>query len=181
MSIFWLHKLVMHFVIRYGYGTIYMISKRKHKRFLHFVRYTPFGLREGEMTNKVSCRAGRSIRSAVGTKPKNPMIINVHLYNHYRIHSHRGKKHFYCREYACISKAGIKLFLWGGTIWCRGASPWGISPLRSLYSLRSKWQIRCHVDWSNAKRRHLKLIKIAVLRHMGSFDYALREDRMTVW
>ena len=50
----------MRFVIRYGYGTMYMISKRNHKRFLHFVRYTHFGLREGEMTNKMSCRAGRS-------------------------------------------------------------------------------------------------------------------------
>ena len=44
----------MRFVIRYGYGTMYMISKRKHKRFLHY------GLREDEMTNKMSCRAGRS-------------------------------------------------------------------------------------------------------------------------
>ena len=77
----------MRFVIRYGYGTMYMISKRKHKRFLHFVRFTHFGLREDEMTNKMSCRL---------------------------------------------------------------------------------------------KRRNLNLIKIAVLRHMGSFDYALREDRMTV-
>ena len=40
----------MRFVIRYGYGTIYMISKRKHKRFLHY------GLRESEMTNKMSRR-----------------------------------------------------------------------------------------------------------------------------
>ena len=41
----------MRFVIRYGYGTMYMISKRNHKRFLHFVRFTHFGLREGEMTH----------------------------------------------------------------------------------------------------------------------------------
>lgn len=46
----------MRFVIRYGYGTIYMtqISQRKHKRSLHY------GLREGEITNKMSCRAERS-------------------------------------------------------------------------------------------------------------------------
>ena len=50
----------MRFVIRYGYGTIYMISKRKLKSFLRFVRFTHFGLREDRMTNKMSCRAGRS-------------------------------------------------------------------------------------------------------------------------
>ena len=44
----------MRFVIRYGYGTIYMISKRNHKRFLHY------GLREDEMTNKTPSRAKRS-------------------------------------------------------------------------------------------------------------------------
>lgn len=34
----------MRFVIRYGYGTMYMISKRKHKRFLRY------GIREDRMT-----------------------------------------------------------------------------------------------------------------------------------
>lgn len=58
----------MRFVIRYGYGTMYMISKRNHKRFLRY------GLREREMTNKMSCRLKQ--RETEASQPFGIIVIS---------------------------------------------------------------------------------------------------------